>query len=247
MPDPENPVLPDAGEQGRLLRLTLPDAQLTVAQERPAKASHGRYETRTLWALASAELNSYLGSAGTVGKPWPGVRQVCRIQRVVVSKDRKSGGWKTAAEVAHAITSLEAERADAAELMKRWRVHWHIENRSHWVRDVTFGEDASPIHKGQAPEVFAVLRNAAICLLGGPTMASMLGGGKTGSIAASVRELGARRWAVLEFFACLSEQLNPIQGWAAEKTAPELPPPPAPRSPPLRQPLPPRPGCGIAR
>ncbi len=217
-----------------------------MAQERALKAKHGRYETRTLWALASAELNGYLGSAGTVGKPWPGVQQVCRIQRVVVSKDRKSGAWKTTAEVAHAITSLDADRADAAELMKRWRVHWHIENRSHWVRDVTFGEDASPIHKGQAPEVFAVLRNAAICLLGGPKTVSMLGGGKTGSIAASVRELGARRWAVLEFFACLSEQLNPIQGWAAEKTAPELRPPPAPRSPPLSQPLSRQPGRGMA-
>ena len=175
LPDPKNPALPEAAGQERLLRLTLPDTHLTVAQERAAKARHGRYETRTLWALTSADLNRYLGPAGTVGKPWPGVQQVCRIQRVVVSRDRKSGAWKTTAEVAYSITSLGAKRADAGDLLRRSRVHWHIENRLHWVRDVTFGEDASQIHKGQAPEVFAVLRNAAISLLewgGSPTIAA---------------------------------------------------------------------------
>jgi len=48
---------------------------LTVVQHRTLKASHGRYETRTLWALSSLDLNAYVGSAGTVGKPWPGVSQ----------------------------------------------------------------------------------------------------------------------------------------------------------------------------
>lgn len=118
-----------------------------------------------MWALSSVDLNAYVGSAGTVGEPWPGVNQVCRIQRVVRRKNRKTGAWQTTAEVDYAITSLDRERADADNLLKRWRVHWHIENRLHWVRDVTFGEDASQIHKGQAPEVFATLRNAAISLL----------------------------------------------------------------------------------
>ena len=136
-----------------------------MVQHRTLKASHGRYETRTLWALSSPDLNAYLGSAGTVGEPWPGVSQVCRIQRVVCRKDRKTGTWKTTAEIDYAITSLDRERADADNLLKRWRVHWHIENRLHWVRDVTFTEDASQIHKGQAPEVFTVLRNAAISLI----------------------------------------------------------------------------------
>ncbi len=179
-----------------------------MVQDRARKARHGRYETRTLWALASAGLNGYLGSAGTVGEPWPGVKQVCRIQRLVSSKDRKSGAWETAAEVSYSITSLDEGRADAAELEKRWRVHWHIENRLHWVRDVTFGEDASPTHKGQAPELFAVLRNAAISLLGWAGKAT---------IAAAVRELGARPSAALEFFANLDARLNPVKAWAEEE------------------------------
>ncbi len=196
------------------MRLTLPDARLTVVQDRARKAKHGRYETRTLWALASADLNGYLGSAGTVGEPWPGVQQVCRIQRVRVCKDRKSGAMETKAEVSYSITSLGEGRADAAELLKRWRVHWRIENCLHWVRDVTFGEDASPIHKGQAPEVFAVLRSAVISLLGwagGPSIASV------------VRELGARPAAAPEFFASLSERLKAGDGSVAEKIPAGLP------------------------
>lgn len=42
------------------------------------------------------------------------------------------------------------------------RSHWSIENKVHWVRDVTYDEDRSQIRTGTGPEVMAVLRNAAI-------------------------------------------------------------------------------------
>jgi hypothetical protein len=42
------------------------------------------------------------------------------------------------------------------------RGHWSIENRSHDVRDVTMGEDASRIRKGSGPPGMAGPRNAAI-------------------------------------------------------------------------------------
>ncbi|MBI2938855.1 MAG: ISAs1 family transposase [Chloroflexi bacterium] len=163
------------------------------------KATHGRQEVRTLWSIESADLNRYVGSSGDVGKPWPGVAQVSRIQRVVKQKDRQSGLPTITAEVEYAITSLNGRRADARGLLTRWRVHWHIENRDHWVRDVTFGEDESPIHLGQAPEVFSILRNAAIALLGM---------GDFPSKAAGVRGLGARPEAVVEFFRDLTRKLR---------------------------------------
>lgn len=136
-----------------------------MAQERSRKARHGRTETRTLVTLVSPDFNAYLGSAGTVGVPWPGVVQVLRLQRVVQVPARDTGPARTTTEVAWAITSLPPERATAADLLRRWRVHWHIENRLHWVRDVTLGEDASPIHLGQAPLVMAGLRTAVLALL----------------------------------------------------------------------------------
>ena len=109
----------------------------------------GRTEVRELWA--TTRLNAYLD--------WPGVGQVCRLERVV-----KAGGVQTR-EVAYAITSAGPEWADAAALLGSWRGHWGIENRLHYVRDVTLGEDASRIRSGSAPEVMAALRNAAITLL----------------------------------------------------------------------------------
>ena len=68
-------------------------------------------------------------------------------------------------EVEYAITSAGPEWADAGALLDWWRGHWGIENRVHWVRDVTLGEDASRIRTEAAPEVMAGLRNVAISFL----------------------------------------------------------------------------------
>ena len=54
----------------------------------------------------------------------------------------KNGGEATS-EVPYVITSVPRERADAATLLGWHRGHWGIENRSHYVRDVTMGEDAN--------------------------------------------------------------------------------------------------------
>ncbi len=109
---------------------------------------HGdRTEVRQLWA--SAALAGYLR--------WPGLAQVCRIERIV---RRKAG---RAREVRYAVTSLAD--ASAARLLRLVRGHWRIENRLHYVRDVTMGEDASRVRTGAAPQVLAALRNAVLGLL----------------------------------------------------------------------------------
>jgi len=45
------------------------------------------------------------------------------------------------------------------------RGHWGIENKSHYVRDVTFDEDRSQIRKKSGPRVMATLRNFVISIL----------------------------------------------------------------------------------
>jgi hypothetical protein len=207
------PHLPDVAAQERLLRRTLPDAHLTVAQQARQKAQHGRYEVRTLWTLSSADLNAYAGSAGTVGKPWPGLQQVSRVQRVVCERDRETGKWKLHEEVAYSITSLPGDRATAGDILKRWRAHWGIEAR-HWVRDVTFGEDESQIHTGQTPVAFSILRNAAATLVG-------LAGFP--SIAAGVRELQTWPLGVLGLFASISSKLE--SGQNSGRSSATRPPP----------------------
>lgn len=100
---------------------------------------------------ATTALNEYLD--------WPGVAQVGRIEAVV---DRDG---KTTRETRYFITSVPRELAGAADLLNGVRGHWTIENRSHYVRDVSLGEDASRIRKGSGPEVMAALRNVSLGFL----------------------------------------------------------------------------------
>jgi predicted transposase YbfD/YdcC len=110
---------------------------------------HGdRAELRRLWA--STALEGYLD--------WPGARPVCKIER------RVEGGDRSRREVAYALTSL-GPRVGPPRLLRLWRGHWGIENRLHYVRDVTLGEDASTVRTGAAPEILAALRNALLTLL----------------------------------------------------------------------------------
>ena len=90
---------------------------------------------------------------------WPGVGQVCRIERT-----RGVRGIETR-EIGYAITSLRPEKASARDLLAIWRGHWRIENCLHRVRDVTFHEDDCRVTSGSAPQVLAALRNAIVFVL----------------------------------------------------------------------------------
>jgi predicted transposase YbfD/YdcC len=108
-------------------------------------------EVRHIWT--SSALNGYLN--------FPCVGQVFCIQRnttqILTEKQRS--------ETVYGVTSLTAQQADPARLLELSRAHWCIENRLHWVRDVTFDEDRCRIRKGAGAQVMASLRNLAISLL----------------------------------------------------------------------------------
>ena len=80
-----------------------------------------------------------------------------------ISQDLKTGEVST--HVTYAMTSLAPDQARAQILERLWRGHWSIEAKSHYVRDVTFGEDRCRIHTGSAPEALAALRNGLLALL----------------------------------------------------------------------------------
>jgi len=125
------------------------DAAVSVAEETSRHSQ--RIEQRRL--RASTELVGYTD--------WPGLAQTLCMERCVT--DRRTG--KTHREIAYAVTSLAPHRATPAQLLTLWREHWHIENKLHWVRDVTFGEDGSTVRAGVGPQVLVALRNLAIGLL----------------------------------------------------------------------------------
>jgi predicted transposase YbfD/YdcC len=118
---------------------------------RTVDKGHGRLEIREL--VVSTELNEFLG------KQWAGVAQVFQLRRTVQEKG------VTRVEVVYGITSLSPTQATAEQLLAFVRGHWAIENRLHWRRDVTLGEDHCQVRKGQAPRVLAVLNSFLLGLL----------------------------------------------------------------------------------
>lgn len=97
-------------------------------------------------------LNDYLD--------WPDVGQVFELERVRVVKG------KAEVQVVYGITSLARDEADAKRLLVLARGHWGIENKLHYVRDETLGEDRCRVRKGAAAQVLAAIRNVAVHLLG---------------------------------------------------------------------------------
>jgi Transposase DDE domain len=129
------------------------------------KVRHGRREVRVLWAARHPGVLRWLGSTGIHRSPWPHVRQFCRVERHRIPLQRGVPTGPASVEVTYYITSLPPERADAARLLTLIRGHWGIENRVHYVRDVTFDEDRSAVRSGAAPQVMAAARNLVLALL----------------------------------------------------------------------------------
>jgi predicted transposase YbfD/YdcC len=117
--------------------------------DRTRDRAHGRVELRTLKAV----------SVGGFG--FPHAAQVVQVTRK--TRSLRTRRWRTV--TVYAITSLAFQQASPARLADLLRGHWAIENGLHWVRDVTFAEDASRLRTGNGPQVMACLRNLVIGLL----------------------------------------------------------------------------------
>jgi predicted transposase YbfD/YdcC len=118
---------------------------------RETDTGHGRTVTRTYKVVTIA--------AGII---FPHAAQAVQIVR---TRKRKGSTKRASRETVYAVTSLTAAQAQPTELARYIRGHWHVENKLHWVRDVTMGEDASRARTGGGPRMMASLRNLAISLL----------------------------------------------------------------------------------
>ena len=122
----------------------------------------GRLETREL--RASAVLAAYLQEAG-----WLDVGLVVAVETWVRWPAHPLRAPRH--EVRYFLSSLSATTPPDG-LLRLVRQHWHIENRLHWPRDVTLGEDACQVRTGRAPQALAALRNAVLGLLHGHARAN---------------------------------------------------------------------------
>jgi len=113
--------------------------------------AHGRLEQRSI--RTTTALNDYL--------EFPHLGQACLIERHVTYL--KTGQQRS--DYAYCLTDLSPQQASPEQLLAYNRGHWAIENRLHWVRDVTFDEDRCQARKGHGPQVLASLRNLVISLV----------------------------------------------------------------------------------
>jgi len=91
-----------------------------------------------------------------LGKRWSKLKTIIEITSI-----REIGERRTT-EQRYYISSLALDASKAADAV---RSHWAVENKLHWVLDVTFKEDESRIRRGHGAEVMSTLRRLTLNLL----------------------------------------------------------------------------------
>ena len=140
------------GNHGNLFKAIKQNFQ-TEAHINSVETGHGRVERRTVSLYRDIES---LPNADQ----WAGLKTILKVttyrhilkgQHILIKKPA----------VRYYISSLEESVEDFA---RRIREYWHVENKVHYVRDVTQGEDASRIRVQPLPNIFALARNLALNL-----------------------------------------------------------------------------------
>ena len=129
-----------------------PDAEQEEWQyAKKVQKGHGRLERREIWS--STQMNEWFETE------WAGVAQVFRLRRNVKEGDKERE------ETVYGLTNLPRKKASASRLLAFQQAHWRIENRLHYRRDVTLGEDACQVRITGAPQALAALNGGVLALM----------------------------------------------------------------------------------
>lgn len=141
------------GNQGTLhddVRRFLDDrASEKVTAEPAVDGDHGRIETRI--ATVSTAIDWLQED-----HQWPGLKAIGKIVR------RRETGTKTTTETAYYLLSTPLAAECFGQVV---RAHWGVENRLHWMLDVTMNEDQARNRLDNGPNNLAVLRHMALNIL----------------------------------------------------------------------------------
>ena len=134
--------------------------ELGSAGRKPSGSAKSTTSGRNRWE--TRELTVFPAKAWFRGSPWDGlINTVLRQKRTVWRRNPATGLLKQTTETVFWVSSASGA---TPERWNEWiRAHWRIENGSHYVRDVTFAEDASRIRKN--PDIAARMRSFAYNLL----------------------------------------------------------------------------------
>ena len=103
----------------------------------------------------SIEQKNHLKSQG-----WNHLQSIIRVSRNRSKMNTRTKEYDTSEEQSFYISSTNLS---AQEFHTAIRNHWGIENKNHYVRDVTMNEDASRIRNN--PQIFSFLRSFALNIL----------------------------------------------------------------------------------
>ena len=151
-------ILTVKGNQGTLYQALLDEFQSYGERDYQVKGlrrhvtvekSHGREERREYYAMVVPKDNKTFAR-------WPGLKSIGMVYR------HRQSGTTIHEETMFFISSHPPKVKMLSQFI---RGHWGIENRQHWILDVTFSEDASRIRKGSAPEISAAFRRMALSIL----------------------------------------------------------------------------------
>lgn len=125
------------------------ECQLFVSENTSEKEKHGRIEVRKIYTTGSID---FLPQKGDFKK----------LQSIVCVCSQRTVGDKTSEEKRYYISSLPSNPERQGDAI---RSHWGIENKVHWVLDVTFNEDKLKAKTGYIAENLAVIRHIVVNLL----------------------------------------------------------------------------------
>ena len=145
-------VLQVKKNQKKLLEQIILNCNVSTAlsTDEAVEQNRGRDETRRVWV--------YDDLYGIDTTEWIGIKQLVKVERVTYTQKKTLPSIDTS----YYISSI---KTTAVQYNKGIRSHWAIENSLHYVKDVTFHEDASRIRTGNAPTNFSIIRNIAINVL----------------------------------------------------------------------------------
>ena len=138
----------------------LEDCQRTAATsqaedvyQEPVTKAHGRIESRQVEVFTEFTLTDPV--------KWDdSIQSILKVFRTRLVFDTKTRDWKDTSETSWYISTTVL---DAETYCRGIRQHWGVENRNHYVRDVTLQEDASRIRIN--PTIFARLRSLTLNIL----------------------------------------------------------------------------------
>ena len=116
--------------------------------------------TKTRNRIESRKVEIFIAPPLTDHAQWALVKVMVKVTRYRQLFDTQTKTWKNGDETSFYIATIVLR---AQEFCLAIRNHWGIENRNHYVRDVTMGEDKSRIRTN--PHIFAKLRSFALNIL----------------------------------------------------------------------------------